>query len=107
MNAQRLGQILEAGLLAILYHGTVYITGIAYFKIMTQNTQVTILKISMKKTMCSGGPPLQNLHTLRQYLKTVYKPRNLEELKAGTKGFWISLTPDKCKCYINHLRKVM
>lgn len=44
---------------------------------------------------------------MKQYLRTMYKPRNLEELKAGIERFWISLTPDKCKRYINHLQKVM
>ena len=44
---------------------------------------------------------------MKQYLRTMYKPSNLEELKAGIETFWISLTPDKCKHYIDHLQKVM
>lgn len=44
---------------------------------------------------------------MKQYLRTMYKPRNLQELKAGIEIFWTSLTPEKCTRYINHLQKVM
>ena len=45
--------------------------------------------------------------SLKQYLRSQYKPKNLEELKAGIKKFWHSLTPQVCQKYISHLRKVI
>ena len=45
--------------------------------------------------------------SMKQYLRTHYKPRNLEELKAGIERFWISLTPEVCGRYIRHLKKVI
>ena len=52
--------------------------------------------------------PIENVWgSMKQYLRTAYKPKNLEELRAGIKRFWITLTPDVCKRYIGHLQKVM
>ena len=52
--------------------------------------------------------PIENVWgSMKQYLKTAYKPRNLEELRAGIERFWVTLTPDVCKRYIGHLQKVM
>jgi len=45
--------------------------------------------------------------SLKQYLRNQYKPHNLEELKAGIETFWFSLTPEKCRKYISHLKKVI
>jgi len=52
--------------------------------------------------------PIENVWgSLKQFLRTTYKPHNLEELKQGILTFWQSLTPEVCRNYINHLHKVM
>jgi len=43
---------------------------------------------------------------LKQFLRTSYKPSNLDELMAGIE-FWQTLTPNVCRRYIHHLQKVM
>ena len=45
--------------------------------------------------------------SLKQYLRSQYKPHNLEELKTGIETFWLTLTPTKCRKYISHLKKVI
>jgi len=47
------------------------------------------------------------LGSLKQFLRTSFKPSNTDELMEGIKQFWKTLTPDVCKNYINHLHKVM
>lgn len=52
--------------------------------------------------------PIENCWgSLKQYLRTTYKPTNLEELMDGIEKFWLSLTPAVCRKYIEHLHKVM
>lgn len=52
--------------------------------------------------------PVENCWgSLKQFLRTTYKPTNLQELMDGIEEFWASLTPDICKKYIGHLHKVM
>ena len=52
--------------------------------------------------------PIENVWgSLKQYLRSTYKPQNLEDLKEGIQRFWSSLTPDVCQRYINHLTKVI
>ena len=53
--------------------------------------------------------PIENIWgSLKHYLRTSYKPRNLQDLKDGIEQFWVTLTPDVCQRYINHIsRKVM
>ena len=52
--------------------------------------------------------PIENLWgSLKQYLRTTHKPRNLEQLKEGILNFWQTLTPAVCRKYINHLHKVI
>ena len=52
--------------------------------------------------------PIENCWgSLKQYLRTSYKPTNLEELMDGIERFWLSLTPAICRKYIEHLHKVM
>ena len=52
--------------------------------------------------------PIENCWgSLKQYLRTSYKPKNLEELMDGIERFWLSLTPAICRKYIEHLHKVM
>jgi len=43
----------------------------------------------------------------KQYLRNIYKPRNLEQLKSGIERFWLTLTPEVCRQYISHLNKVI
>ena len=45
--------------------------------------------------------------SMKQYLRTDYKPKNLDELKAGIERFWLTLTPQVCYRYISHLNKVI
>lgn len=52
--------------------------------------------------------PIENCWgSLKQYLRSSYKPTNLDELMNGIEEFWQTLTPDVCKKYISHLQKVM
>ena len=52
--------------------------------------------------------PVENVWgSLKQFLRSTYKPKNLEELKDGIKQFWASLTPEICTRYISHLNKVI
>ena len=46
-------------------------------------------------------------HTLKEYLRTVYKPKNLTDLKTGIKTFCSTVIPEECCKYINHLKKVI
>lgn len=46
-------------------------------------------------------------HSLKDYLRIEYKPRNLTQLKAGIKAFWATLTPEYCSKFIGHLKKVI
>ena len=52
--------------------------------------------------------PIENVWgSLKHFLRTTFKPKNLEELKDSIKQFWSSLTPEVCSRYINHLHKVI
>ena len=52
--------------------------------------------------------PIENVWgSLKQHLRTSYKPYNLQELKDGIQQFWMTLTPDICKKYVRQLHKVM
>ena len=52
--------------------------------------------------------PIENVWgSLKQFLRSTYKPSNIEELKAGIQQFWLTLTPEVCKKYIGHLHKVI
>lgn len=45
--------------------------------------------------------------SLKQYLRTTYKPTNLQDLKNGIEQFWMTLTPEVCQRYIAHIHKVI
>ena len=52
--------------------------------------------------------PIENIWgTMKNYLRTTAKPKNTEELRTGIKAFWKTLTPEICKRYVGHLRKVI
>ena len=52
--------------------------------------------------------PIENVWgSLKYFLRTHYKPTNLETLVEGIIEFWKTLTPTVCTKYISHLHKVM
>lgn len=52
--------------------------------------------------------PIENVWaSLKYYLRSQYKPRDLESLIDGIKSFWKSMTPKVCQRYIGHLHKVI
>ena len=52
--------------------------------------------------------PIENVWGfLKQFLRTTFKLKNLDELKDEIKQFWRTLTPEVCTKYINHLNKVI
>ena len=52
--------------------------------------------------------PIENVWgSMKTYLHTHAKPKNTEELRAGIKAFWKTLTPNACKRYVRHLRRVI
>ena len=51
--------------------------------------------------------PIENVWgSLKQFLRTTYKPKDLNDLKQGIQHFWSSLTSEVYNRYINHLHKV-
>ena len=52
-------------------------------------------------------PPLKSRvwGSMKSYLRTHAKPKNADELRAGIKAFWKTLTPSVCKHYIGHFKK--
>ena len=52
--------------------------------------------------------PIENLwHELKNFLRTLVKPKNKEELVSGIQTFWDTVTAEKCRRYIGHLQKVI
>ena len=115
MNAQRLKRILEAGLIPFinelfpeghrLYqdndpkHTSEYISD--FFEERGINWWVT-------PPESPDLNPIENIWgSLKQYLRTTYKPRNLDELKSGIQQFWMTLTPEICQRYIGHIQRVI
>ena len=45
--------------------------------------------------------------SMKNFLRNKHKPRNMAELKAGIRIFWMTMTPQLCARYIDHLQKVM
>ena len=115
MNAERLGRIFEVGLLPFVRdhfrdghrlqqdndpkHASGYIddffkeNGINWWPTPPESPDLN---------------PIKNIWgSLKQYLRNTYKPKNLVQLKEGIQQFWLTLTPEVCKRYIMHLKKVM
>ena len=44
---------------------------------------------------------------MKNHLRTNVKPKNVQELKDGIKGFWLILIPSVCQEYIGQLKKVI
>jgi transposase len=52
--------------------------------------------------------PIENVWgTMKNYLRSTVKPKNTHELRMGIKEFWKTMTPEVCKRYVSHLRKVI
>ena len=52
--------------------------------------------------------PIENLwHELKEFMRREIKPKRKEELVEGIKTFWETVTMEKCKKYIGHLKKVI
>ena len=52
--------------------------------------------------------PIENMwHELKEYIRREVKPTTKQQLIDGTLAFWETVTAEKCKKYINHLKKVI
>ena len=52
--------------------------------------------------------PIDNLwHELKEYLRRVVKPRTKDQLISGIHEFWETVTIEKCRKYVGHLKKVV
>ncbi len=52
--------------------------------------------------------PIENLwHELKEYLRRVVKPRTKDQLISGILEFWETVTIEKCRKYVGHLKKVV
>ena len=52
--------------------------------------------------------PIENVWgTMKNYLRSTAKPKNTQELRMGIKAFWKTMSPEVCKRYVGHLRKVI
>ena len=52
--------------------------------------------------------PIENLwHELKEYIRRVVKPKVKQELLDGIQEFWKTITVDKCRRYIGHLKTVI
>ena len=115
MNAERLGIILEAGLLP--YIADKFSGGHRLYHDNDPKHSSYYIEDFFKENNVKWWPtppespdlnPIENVWgSMKQYLRTYYKPKNLQELKDGIESFWVTLTPEVCKRYINHLNKVI
>ena len=52
--------------------------------------------------------PIENVWgSMKTYLRTECKPKNLRELKNGILSFWRQMTVSACRKYIGHIQKVV
>ena len=52
--------------------------------------------------------PIENVwHELQEYIRREVKPRTKQELIIGIKAFWATVSVEKCRKYISHLKKVI
>ena len=52
--------------------------------------------------------PIENLwHELKEYLRREVKPKTKDQLISGIEEFWETVSVEKCRKYIRHLRKVV
>ena len=115
MNAERLAMIFEAGLLPFIEQK--FSDGHRLCQDNDPKHSSRYIEEFFERKNVNWWPtppespdlnPIENVWgSLKQYLRNFYKPKNLEELKAGIEQFWVTLTPDVCKKYIGHLKKVI
>ena len=115
MNAINYGRIVEAGLVPFIR--TVYSDGHQLQQVNDPKHRSNHIKRLFKfhdiywwKTPIEtpNRNPVENCwDSLKQYLRTTYKPTNTEELMNGFEEFWNSLTPEVCIKYIRHLHRVI
>ena len=115
MNAERLGAVYEAGLLPFiekrfpdhhrLYQDNDPKHSSKYIEHFLENKGVNWWYTPPE------SPDLNPVElvwgSLKQYLRNFAKPKNLQELKEGIKQFWHTLTPEVCRKYISHVKKVI
>ena len=115
MNAERLGAVYNAGLLPFieerfpdhhrLYQDNDPKHSSKYIECFLKNKGVNWWYTPPE------SPDLNPVElvwgSLKQYLRNSAKPKNLAELKQGIKQFWRTLTPEVCRKYISHLKKVI
>ena len=52
--------------------------------------------------------PIENMwHELKEYIRREVKPTTKQQLIDGILAFWETVTVEKCKKYIGHLKKVI
>ena len=113
MNAERLAIILEAGLLPFITEK--FSDGHRLFHDNDPKHASQYIEDFFTRNNVNWWPtlpespdlnPIENIWgSMKQYLRTSYKPRNLQELKDGIEQFWVTLTPEVCQRYINHISK--
>lgn len=111
MNARRLAMILEAGLLPFIAEK--FPDGHRLFHDNDPKHASNFIENFFHRNDVDWWPtppespdlnPIENIWgSMKQYLRTIYKPKNLQELKDGIEQFWITLTPEVCKRYIEHV----
>ena len=116
MNTERLATILEAGLIPFIEEK--FSDGHGLFQDNDPKHSSQYIEDFFAHKNINWWPtppespdlnPIENIWgSLKHYLRTSYKPRNLQDLKDVIEQFWVTLTPDVCQRYINHIkRKVM
>ena len=115
MNAQRLGAVYEAGLLPFIQDRFPH-THRLYQDNDPKHSSKFIENFLKQKGVNwwytpPESPDINPIElvwgSLKQYLRNHYKPKKLEELKTGIEQFWLTLTPDRCRKYISHLKRVI
>ena len=102
MNAEKLKLIFRAGLLPFIQEK--FPDGHKLFQDQDPKHASSAIEEFFERNNVEWWPsppelpdlnPIENVWgSMKQYLRTAYKPRNLEELKACIEMFWITLTPD-------------
>ena len=115
MNAERLGAVYEAGLVPFIQER--FPDGHRLYQDNDPKHSSKYIEEFLKQRGINWwytppeSPDLNPIElvwgSLKQYLRSYYKPKNLEQLKAGIEQFWLTLTPEVCAKYISHLKKVI
>lgn len=115
MDAQRLSRVLEVGLLPFLRSH--YPDGHRLQQDNDPKHASKLIEDFFEEHGVNWWPtppespdmnPIENIWgSLKQYLRNIYKPRNLDQLRDGIHQFWATLTPEVCQRYIGHLSKVI